>query len=194
MFSGSLIPSSKYQFLGMPPELQNMIAGNLDALSFYNLKLVCKGVDIWTKDPPKLSALEWQQYHSTFETSAARRRRKLQTVGCAGCKKLLDRGLFSDTAIRHTLEMGRLCISCAIKEGSHDKRIVKLKGEKFFGCRGCQKAKPLDEEDECLVDTGRWFEHFAEVDRGSFSASRGRRWCRNCWPIIMNYCSLDTLP
>lgn len=96
----------------MPPELQSIIASKLDAVPLRNLKLVCKGTDTWTKDPPKLSASEWQQYHSVFEMRA-RKRRKLQTLGCSGCKKLLDQGLFGDVAAaRHTLDKGRLCILC----------------------------------------------------------------------------------
>ena len=177
----------------LPPELQSMIAGKLDAVSFCNLKLVCKGIDMWTKDPPKLSASEWQQYHSAFETSG-RRRRKLQTLGCSSCKKFLDKGFFSDIAARKTLNKGRLCISCAIQKGFHDKREFKVDGNKFFGCRGCQKAKPLDEENECLIDNARWFEHFPPADIGSFHASRGCRWCHNCWTAIMNYRSLDRSP
>lgn len=177
----------------MPPELQSMIAGKLDALSFHNLKLVCKDIDMWTKDPPKLSASEWEQYHLTFETRA-RRRRKLQTLGCPGCKKVLDKELFSDVAVRKVIDNGRLCISCAIQKGSHDKRIIKVKGRKTFGCRGCQKAKPLDEEDRCLVDNAHWFEHFPQLRTGSFNASRGCRWCHDCWNIIKNYRSQDRSP
>lgn len=170
-----------------------MIAGKLDAVSLCNLKLVCKGIDTWTKDPPKLSASEWQQYHSIFETQA-RRRRKLQALGCSDCKKLLDTALFSDTAVRNSLKKGRLCISCAIQKGSHDRRNFKVNGRDGFGCRGCQEAKPLGEEDKCLVDKVRWYENFTEVDPGSFVASRGCRWCQHCWTIIKNYRSLDRSP
>ena len=166
-----------------------MIAGKLDALSLCNLKLVCKGIDTWTKDPPKLSASEWQQYHSYFETHA-RRRRNLQTLGCSSCKKVLDRGLFSDVAASTTLHKGRLCISCAIQKGFH-KRKFKVDRKEVFGCRGCQKAKPLGEEDACLVDNARWYEHFRATGTGSFVASRGGRWCHDCWTIIEKYRSLD---
>lgn len=185
-----LILSSKSRLLEMPPELQSMIAGKLDAVSLCNLKLVCKGIDTWTKDPPKLSASEWQQYHSIFETQA-RRRRKLQTFGCSGCKKLLDKGVFSDAAARNLLNKGRLCISCAIHKGSHDKRNFKVNEREVFGCRGCEKARPLGKEDTCLVDKTRWYEDFPEIDPGSFLASRGVRWCRGCWTIIERYRSLD---
>lgn len=186
--------SSKARLLKMPPELQSMVANKLDAVSFCNLKLVCKGINTWIKDPPKLSALEWQQYHSAFETGN-RRRRKLQTLGCSVCKKVLDRGLFSDVAVRHTLNQGRTCISCAIQSGYHDKRLFKVNGQEVFGCRGCQKAKTLSEEDRCLVDEARWFEHFPKNrDTNSFLASRGCRWCHDCWTSIINFRSLDRSP
>lgn len=192
MFSaeGTLILSSKSRLLNMPPELQSMIAGKLDALSLCNLKLVCKGIDTWTKDNPELSASEWQQYHSIFETQA-RRRRNLQILGCSGCKKILDKGLFSDAAARSTLNRGRLCISCAIQMGSHLKRNFMVNRREVFGCRGCQKAKPLGEEDKCLVDSTHYFEDFPATDTGSFKASRGCRWCHDCWTIVAKYRSLD---
>lgn len=177
----------------MPPELQSMIASKLDAISYYSLKLVCKGLDTWVKDPPKLSASEWQKCHSLIE-GYPRRRRKLQTLGCSGCKKILDRELFSDAAARNTLMKGRLCISCAIKDGCHDKRNFKTNGREAFGCRGCQKAMPLDEEDTCMVNKAHWYEPFPEVDTGSFIASRDTRWCHNCWAIVQNYRSLDVSP
>ena len=167
-----------------------MIAGKLDAVSLCNFKLVCKGIDTWSKDPPKLSASEWQRYHSTFETQA-RRRRKLQTLGCSGCMKLLDKGLFSDAAARNSLKKGRLCISCAIQKGSYDTRKFHLSGKEVFGCRGCQEAKPLGEEDSCLVEKARWYEVFPKNNTGSFIASRGGRWCHGCWKIVKNYRSLD---
>ena len=170
-----------------------MIAGKLDPVSFCNLKLVCKGINMWTKDPPKLSASEWQQYHSALETSS-RRRGKLQTLGCSSCRKFLDKGLFSDQAARKTLNKGRLCISCAIQKGSHDKRNFTVDGKDVFGCRGCQKANPLDDEDKCWVDNERWFEHFPRNGAGGFVASRGCRWCHSCWNVIMNYRSVDKSP
>lgn len=169
-----------------------MIAGKLDAVSLCNLKLVRKSIDMWTKNPPKMSASEWKQYHSIFETQA-RRRRNLQTLACSGCMKLLDKGLFSDTAARHTLGR-RVCISCSIQKGSYDKRNFKVDGKEVFGCRGCQKAKPLSEEDTCSVDKTRWYEDFPEIDISSFLASRGSRWCRDCWSIVKNYRSLDRSP
>lgn len=189
-----LIFSSNSLLLDLPPELQSMIASELDAVSLCNLKLVCKSLDTWTKDPPKLSSSEWQQFHSMFETMARRRRRKLQTLGCSDCRKVLDKGVFSDrAAIRSLLNKnGRICISCGIKNGS--KRDFKIKGEAVFGCRGCQKAKPLEEEDKCLVDKARWYEDFPEVGEGSFDASRGFRWCHDCWSIVKNYRSLDHSP
>lgn len=174
----------------MPPELQSMIAGTLDAVSLCNLKLVCKSIDTWTKDPPKLSAPEWQQYHSMFET----RRRKLKILGCSGCKKLLDKGLFSDAATRTSLDKGRLCISCAIRKGSYDKRTLRVDRRLVFGCRGCQEAKPPGEEDTCLVDKAHWHERLPRTDTGSFNASRGCRWCRSCWTIVKRYRSRDGLP
>ncbi|CAD6584097.1 MAG: hypothetical protein ASARMPREDX12_001525 [Alectoria sarmentosa] len=184
----------KSPLLDMPPELQSMIAKNLDAVSLCNLKLVCKGIDTWTKDSPKLSASEWEQYHSVFETYA-RKRRKLQTLGCSDCKKLLNKGLFSDAAVHKMLNKGRLCISCAIQKGSHDKkRNFMVEKREVFGCRGCQEAKPPGEEDTCLVDNARWFEDFPEIDTGSFVASRGGRWCHRCWKIVKNYRSLDKSP
>lgn len=170
-----------------------MIAGKLDAVSLCNLKLVCKSIDTWTKDPPKLSVSEWQQYHSIFETQA-RRRRKLHTFGCSDCKRLLDKRLFSDAALRNSLNRGRLCISCAIQKGSHDKRNFKVSGREVFGCRGCQEARPLGEEDTCLVDKARWYEDFPEIEIGTFVASRGCRWCHHCWTIIKRYRSLDRSP
>ena len=170
-----------------------MIADQLDPVSFCNLKLVCKGINMWTKDPPKLSASEWQQYHSALETSS-RRRGKLQILGCSSCRKFLDKGLFSDNAARKTLNKGRLCISCAIQKGSHDKRSFTVDGKEVFGCRGCQKAKPLDDDDKCWVDNERWYEHFPRNDAGSFDASRGCRWCHDCWTIVMNYRSVDKSP
>ena len=187
-----------------------MIAQKLDPVSLCNLKLVCKGINTWTKDPPKLSASEWQQYHSALETSS-RRRGKLQTLGCSSCRKFLDKGLFSDMAARKTLNKGRLCISCAIQKGSHDRRTFTVGGKDLFGCRGCQKAKPLDEvrslnssypipvslilqEDKCWVDNERWFEHFPSNRAGGFIASRSCRWCHDCWTIIMNYRSVDKSP
>ena len=170
-----------------------MIAGKLDPVSFYNLKLVCKGVNMWIKDPPKLSALEWQQYHSPLET-LSRRRGKLQTLGCSSCRKFLDKGLFSDKEAHKTLNKGRLCISCAIQKGSHDKRVFTVDDKDVFGCRGCQKARPLDEEDKCWVDNERWFEHFPKNETGSFVASRGCRWCHECWTVIMNYRSVEKSP
>ncbi|KAM0805661.1 hypothetical protein BDR22DRAFT_296019 [Usnea florida] len=185
-----LILSSKSRLLEMPPELQSMIAGKLDAVSLCNLKLVCKSLDTWTGDPPELSASEWLQYHSNFETRT-RKRRKLQSFGCAGCKKVLEHGLFSDAAARRPLIKGRLCISCAIRNGHYDKYNFILGGEQVFGCRGCQKAKPLGEEDLCLVDKGRWYEPLPPFTRDLFVASRGRRWCHSCWSIVENYRSLD---
>lgn len=186
--------SSKSWLLDMPPELQSMIASKLDAVSLCNLKLVCKGIDTWTKETPKLSASEWQEYHSGFEKQA-RRRRRLQTFGCSSCKKLLDKGLFRDGVIaRNLLAKGRLCISCMIEKGSYGNRNFKVDGRDVFGCRGCQKAKPLEEEDMCLVNKARWYEDFPEVDVDSFVASRGRRWCHDCWTIVKNYRSLDCSP
>ena len=167
-----------------------MIAGKLDPVSFCNLKLVCKGINLWTKDPPKLSASEWQKYHSALETSS-RRRGKLQTFGCSSCMKFLDKGLFSDTASRKTLNKGRLCISCAIQKGSHDKRDFTVDGKDVFGCRGCQKAKSLDEEDRCWVEKEHWFEHFPGNHIEGFDASRGCRWCHDCWTVVVNWRSVD---
>ena len=170
-----------------------MIAGELDAVSLCNLKLVCKSLDTWTKDTPKLSTCEWLQYHSTFETYT-RRRRKLQSFGCSGCKKVLEEGLFSDAAARKTLIKGRLCISCAIRNGHYNKYDFILSGKQVFGCRGCQKAKPPGEEDPCLVDKGRWYEPLPAVDQNLYLASRGCRWCHSCWSIVENYRSLDRGP
>ena len=172
-----------------------MIAGKLDPVSFCNLKLVCKGINMWTKDPPKLSASEWQQYHSALETSS-RRRGKLQILGCSSCRKFLEKGLFSDSAARKTLNKGRLCISCAIQKGSHDnKRNFTVDDKDVFGCRGCQKAKPLnEEEDKCWVENERLYEHFPGNGTGGFVASRGCRWCHDCWTVIMNYRSVDKWP
>lgn len=175
----------------MPPELQSVIAGKLDAVSFHNLKLVCKGINTWTKDPPKLSASEWQQYHSGLE-SYARRRRKLQTLGCSDCKKLLDKVLFSDTALHKPLNKERLCISCTIKK--RIRRNFKVNKEELFGCRGCLKAKPLHEEDSCYVDQARWYEDFPGTGTGKFIATRNFRWCRDCWTPIANYRSLENSP
>lgn len=177
----------------MPPELQSMIAGELDAVSLCNLKLVCKSIDTWTKATLKLSASEWQQYHSMFETQA-RRRRKLQTLGCSSCKKLLDRKFFSDAAVRKTLNKGRLCIGCAIHKGLYGSRSFKADGKEVFGCRGCLEAKPLGKEDPCLVNKARWYEDFPEVDIGKFNASRECRWCHECWAIVERYRSLDWSP
>ncbi|CAF9918135.1 hypothetical protein IMSHALPRED_004219 [Imshaugia aleurites] len=171
----------------MPPELQSMIAGNLDAVSLCNLKLVCKGIDTWTKDPPKLSAGEWVQYHSMFETQA-RRRRKLQTLGCCVCKKLLEKGLFSDTAAHNSLKR-RLCISCAIQKGSYNQRNFKVNGKEMFGCQGCQEAKPLGEKDT-WVDMPHWYGESGgslEIGTASVIECRGCRWCCNCWYIIKRY-------
>ena len=179
----------------MPAELQSMIARKLDALSFWNLKLVCKNIHMWTKDPPpKLSASEWIEYHSVFETHARRRRSNLQIMGCSGCKKHLDTGLFSDAEAHKLLNKGRLCISCAICKGSHDRRILSVHGQKAFGCRGCQKAKPREEEDTCHVDKAHWFEHFPRNREGRFNASLGCRWCQDCWAIIQNYRGQDRSP
>ena len=189
----ALILDSKSLLLGIPPELQSMIAGKLDPVSFCNLKLVCKGFDMWTNDPPKLSASEWLQYHSPLETSS-RRRGTLNILGCSSCGKFLDKGLFSNNAARKTLLKGRLCISCAIQNGSHDKRDFLVGVKDVFGCRGCQKAKALDEEDKCWVDNERWFEHLPKNDIGGFVASRGCRWCHDCWTVIMNYRSVDKSP
>ena len=177
----------------MPPELQSMIASKLDPVSLCNLKLVCKSIDTWTKEPPKLSSSEWREFHSLFETMA-RKHRKLQTLGCSGCKKFLDRGLFGDgTAARGSLKRGRLCISCTIQKGS--KRDFMVNGKAVFGCRGCLKAKPMvEEEDECLVDKAHWYEDLHEVDGGSFDASHGFRWCHDCWTAVKNYRSLDRSP
>ena len=182
----------------MPPELQSMIASKLDTVSLCNLKLVCKSIDTWTKDPPKLSSSEWLKFHSMFETMA-RRRRKLQTLGCSYCKQVLDKGLFSDGAApRNLLRRGRLCISCTIQKGSKpvSKRDFAVNGKAVFGCRGCLKAKPLEEEeeDECLVDKSHWYEDLPRIDIGSFDASRGRRWCHDCWTVVKNYRSLDASP
>ena len=188
-----LILSSKSRLLEMPPELQNMIAGKLDAFSLCNLKLVCKSLDTWTKDPPKLSTSDWLDYHSAFETKT-RKRRKLLSFGCSGCKKVLDKGLFSDAAARRSLVKDRLCISCAIRNGLYNKYDFKLGGEQVFGCRGCQKAKPMGEEDQCLVDKGRWYEPLPAVSQDVFVASRGCRWCHSCWSIVENYRSLDRGP
>lgn len=187
-----LILSSKSWLLDIPPELQSTIASNLDAVSLCNLKLVCKSIDTWTKDPPKLSSSEWQQFHSMFEAMAGKRR-TLQTLGCSDCKKFLDRGLFGSGAARSSLKSGRLCISCRIQKGS--KRDFTVNGKALFGCRGCLKAKPMEEEeDECLVDKVHWFENFPEIDSGSFDASRGFRWCHDCWTVVKNYRSLDPSP
>ena len=170
-----------------------MIAGKLDAVSLCNLKLVCKSLDTWTKNPPKLSTLEWSEYHASFETRT-RKRRKLQSFGCSGCKKVFEKGLFSDAAARGSLIKGRLCISCAIRNGYYDKYNFKLSGEQVFGCRGCQKAKPPGEEDLCLVDKGRWYEPLPAAAPSGFVASRGCRWCHSCWNIVENYRSLDRGP
>ncbi|KAL9132611.1 MAG: hypothetical protein Q9175_006218 [Cornicularia normoerica] len=170
-----------------------MIASKLDAVPLRNLKLVCKGTDTWTKDPPELSASEWQQYHSVFEMRA-RKRRKLQTLGCSGCKKLFDQGLFDDVAAaRHTLDKGRLCISCAIQRGSQNKRNIRVIGKEFLRCQECQKAKPLG-EDTCLVDKAPGYEDFPEIASNSFVASRGCRGCRDCWTIVEKYRSPDRAP
>ena len=170
-----------------------MIAGELDAVSLCNLKLVCKSLDTWTRDPPELSASEWLKYHSTFETRT-RKRRKLQSFACSGCMKILEEGLFSDVAVRRSLAQGRLCISCAIRKGHYDKYHFILGGKQVFGCRGCQKAKPPGEEDLCLVDKGRWYEPLPEIAPDVFVASRGCRWCHSCWSIVENYRSLDRGP
>lgn len=180
--------SSKSLLLDVPPELQSMIASKLDAVSLCNLKLVCKGIDTWTKDPPKLSFSEWQQFHWMFE----RRRRDLQTRACSNCKKVLDRGLFGDGAAVRNLLRGRFCISYRIQTGST--RNFKVNGRAVFGCRGCQTAKPLEEEDECLVDKNHWYENFPRYDGSGFDASRGYRWCHDCWRILQNYRSLDHSP
>ena len=185
-----LILGSKSRLLEMPAELQTMIAGKLDAVSLGNLKLVCKSLDTWTRDPPKLSASEWIQYHSTFETRT-RKRRKLQSFGCSGCMKVLEEGLFGDAAVRRSLAQGRQCISCAIRNGHYDKYHFILNGKQVFGCRGCQKAKPPSEEDLCWVDKGRWYEPLPAATQDMFDASRGRRWCHSCWSIVENYRSLD---
>ena len=185
--------SSRSLLLDVPPELQSMIASKLDAVSLCNFKLVCKGIDTWTKDPPKLSISEWQHFHSMFETMSPRRRRDLQTRACSNCKKVLDKGLFGDAAAARKLLKGRFCISCMIQTGY--KRNFKVNRRAVFGCRGCQTAKPLEEEDQCLVDKDRWYENFPEVDGGGwFNASRGCRWCHDCWRILQNYRSLDHSP
>ena len=186
--------SSKSWLLDMPPELQSMIASNLDNVSLCNFKLVCKGIDTWTKEPPKLSTSEWQQFHSMFET---RKRRTLKTLGCSYCMKILDKGLFSDgAAARILLNKGRVCISCAIQKGSKPYfKAAKVNGTTVFGCRGCLKAKPLVEEElKCLVDKAHWYEEFPAVDVGSLDASRGCRWCHDCWTAVKNYRSLDPSP
>lgn len=170
-----------------------MIAGKLDAVSLCNLKLVCKNFDTWTKDPPQLSTSEWIEYHSAFETKM-RKRRKLQSFGCAGCKKVLGKELFSDASTRYSLIRGRQCISCAIRKGHYNKYNFMVNGKQVFGCRGCQKAKPLAEEDSCWVDKGRWYEPLPAVAPNGFVASRGCRWCRSCWSIVENYRSLDSGP
>ena len=167
-----------------------MVAGKLDAVSLCNLKLVCKSLDTWTKDLPKLSTSEWLQYHSTFETKT-RKRRKLRSFGCSGCKKVLDKELFSDAAARKSLIRGRLCISCAIRNGHYDKYNFMVDGKQVFGCRGCRKAKPLEEEDLCWVDKARWYEALPAATQEHFVASRGCRWCHNCWSIVENYRSVD---
>ena len=164
-----------------------MIVGELDAVSFWNLYIVCKDVHMWTKDPPKLSTSEWIQYHSAFETHLRRRQTKLSIMGCSGCKKHLDKGLFSDAEARKLLKKGRLCISCTIRQGSHDRNVLKVNGQKVFGCRGCEKAKAFEEEDTCLVDKAHWFEHFPKTREGRFNASLSCRWCQDCWAIIQNY-------
>ena len=168
-----------------------MIVNELDAVSYCIFKLVCKDIDMWIKDPPKLSAAEWQRYHSILE---ARGRRKLQSLSCAGCKRILDRRLFTDAAAREDLDNGRLCISCEIQEGVHDTRSFTVDKEVFFGCRGCRKAKPLDELDKCLENVARWWEKHPRTKQGLFRASRKCRWCHSCWDIIQNYRKLDQFP
>ena len=190
---GVLTLSSKSRLLNLPSELQSMIAGKLDAASLCNFKLVSKKLDTWTKESPKLSTSEWLEYHSAFETKT-RKRRKLQSFGCSGCKKVLEQGLFSDAHARRPLIKGRLCISCAIRNGDYNKYGFKLSGKVVFGCRGCQKAKPLAEEDKCLVDKGRWYEPLPAVTQDVFVASRGCRWCHSCWSIVENYRSLERGP
>ena len=171
-----------------------MIVGELDPVTFWNLILVCKEVHMWTKDPPKLSTSEWIHYHSAFETHARRRLAKLQVMGCSGCKKHLDEGLFSDAEAHKLLKKGRLCISCKTRQGSHDRHALKVNGQKLFVCRGCQKAKSFEEEDACLVDKIHWHERFPKTRQGHYNASFGCRWCQDCWAIIQNYRGQDRSP
>ena len=186
LVSEALTVGSKSWLLDMPPELQSMIAGELDAVSLHVLKLVCKDIDTWTKNVPKLSASDWVQYNSLFE----RRRRNLQDIGCSGCKNLLGKGCFSDRTVHKPLNKGRLCISCAIQNGSHDKRKLKVNGQEVFGCRGCQEAKPLEEEATCVVYEARWYENFPRVGTGGFLASYRCRWCHRCWNAIQRWHAL----
>ena len=107
---------------------------------------------------------------------------------------ILDKGLFSDTAVRTKLNQGRLCISCAIQKGSHNKRNLKVNGQLLFGCRGCQKAKPLDQEAVCVVGERHWYEDFEKIGTDTYLASRGCRWCHECWAAIENFRSQDSSP
>ena len=167
-----------------------MIASKLDAFSYCCLKLVCKGINTWIKDPPKLSPSKWLQFQSMIE--APHQRHKLQELGCFGCKKVLDKGDFSDTAARKAVDKGRLCIICKTRSGS--KRNFEIKKNVVFGCSGCEKAQPLDKESNCLTGHAKWYEHFPRVRGGRFRASRNRRWCHSCWAAIENYRSLDNSP
>ena len=164
----------------LPPELQCIIASHLDASSLATFRLLSKTLSAtWIKDPPRMTLAEWKLFQANFEAYARRRRRSsLPELACSMCNKLVAKELFGDAQSRKSLGNGRMCIACAIRKGSYDVCSFTVKGIKSFGCRGCRKAKPLDEE-------AAW--------REGCCYSRGARWCKGCWAVINNYAEAGLL-
>lgn len=66
-----------------------------------------------------------------------------------------------------------MCITCGIGN-AHGWRLARFDfvvgGQKVFGCVGCLKALPLDQEtnEKPIIKDGH-------------------RWCKTCWPVMRNY-------
>jgi len=157
----------------------------MDAQSLATFRLVSKTLNTYTKDTPKMTGDELNNFNDVFEKRVRRHRRPLLSMACSKCRKCLVPGVFSDSDRKKTVAAGRVCISCKIRSGY--KHVFRTNGVESFGCRGCLKAKPLEEENHFLGPIMLSTDHRAPDHESVSFPALGARWCEGCWLILENY-------
>jgi len=168
--------------LRTPLEILKLTAECLDPVDLHNLNLSCKALRIMLPSAPRLSRIDRIRFNKNYEATYPRGK-LCHTLFCATCMTLHPTSKFADSQASRKCQGDRICIVCGIKTGKYKKLSITVNKKKRFGCSGCKKALPLDDE-----ETGREiFEFRSSIGYGRDVRvtldTKLRRWCKACWDV-----------